>query len=282
MIPCGSLIDNYAFDSSGSARIVVLCSFMATLRLADSCTPKGGRSGRDIGRRRGRTSRTRGTSMRSPTVGRTRRPSGCASGTWAPTSESGVPRRGGLRFVLVLSGLRRLDGDTIASATGCGRSTFASALARRICWPSPRHGLANRGGPDGDRLGTLGRQADLLVASGLTTRAAAEALASPCSTARTGSGTPSSSSVLSAWTVARLTSNGLAASSCETASFRAVFARRPPARRVSRAAVTARRPSVGIAASRVCQMRRELEADWREFQGQASVPEAGDPRRARV
>ena len=50
MIPRGSLIDNYAFDSSGSARIVALCSFMATLRLADSCTPKGGRSGRGIGR----------------------------------------------------------------------------------------------------------------------------------------------------------------------------------------------------------------------------------------
>jgi hypothetical protein len=39
---------------------------------------------------------------------------------------------------------------------------------------------------------------------------------------------------------------------------------------------------VGIAQSRVCQLRRELEASWRAFQGPASVHEAGDPRMARV
>jgi hypothetical protein len=39
---------------------------------------------------------------------------------------------------------------------------------------------------------------------------------------------------------------------------------------------------VGIAQSRVCQLRRELEASWRASQGPAPVPGAGDPRTARV
>ena len=153
-----------------------------------------------------------------------------------------MPRRGGLRFVLVLTGLRRLDGDTIASRDrlwaidlrlGIGPEDLpCSALAWRI-------GAAPTVIASGPSV--AGRTCSLR--SGVTTTAAAETLASPCSTARTRSGTPSSSSVLAAWTVARLTSNGLAASSCETASFRAVFARRPPDRRVSRAAVTARRES---------------------------------------
>ena len=38
---------------------------------------------------------------------------------------------------------------------------------------------------------------------------------------------------------------------------------------------------IGIAQSRVTQLRHELEANWRTFQGPASVPEAGDPRTAR-
>ena len=38
---------------------------------------------------------------------------------------------------------------------------------------------------------------------------------------------------------------------------------------------------VGIAPSRVCQLRRELEASWRAFHGPAPVHEAGDPRMAR-
>ena len=97
-------------------------------------------------------------------MGRARRRSACRSRTWAPRADSGVPWRGGLRFVRVLTGLRHFDGDTIASRPAVGDR------------PSPRHrpggsarpclglGLANRGGPDGDRLGTLGRRADLLVA----------------------------------------------------------------------------------------------------------------------
>jgi hypothetical protein len=39
---------------------------------------------------------------------------------------------------------------------------------------------------------------------------------------------------------------------------------------------------VGIAPSRVSQVRHELEASWRAFQGPAPVHEAGDPRMARV
>ena len=39
---------------------------------------------------------------------------------------------------------------------------------------------------------------------------------------------------------------------------------------------------VGIAQSRVTQLRHELEAGWLVFQGPASVHEAGDPRMARV
>jgi hypothetical protein len=39
---------------------------------------------------------------------------------------------------------------------------------------------------------------------------------------------------------------------------------------------------VGIAQSRVCQLRGELAANWQAFQEPASLPEAGDPRTARV
>jgi hypothetical protein len=39
---------------------------------------------------------------------------------------------------------------------------------------------------------------------------------------------------------------------------------------------------VGVSPARVSQLRHELEAGWRAFQGPASVPEAGDPRTARV
>ena len=38
---------------------------------------------------------------------------------------------------------------------------------------------------------------------------------------------------------------------------------------------------VGIAQSRVCQLRGELAANWQAFQEPASRPEAGDPRTAR-
>ena len=40
--------------------------------------------------------------------------------------------------------------------------------------------------------------------------------------------------------------------------------------------------TVGIAPSRVTQLRSELAASWRAFQGPASIHEAGDPRMARV
>ena len=72
-----------------------------------------------------------------------------------------MPRRGGLRFVLVLTGLRRLDGDTIASRDGLWAIDLRLGLGPEDLLGL---GLANLGGPDGDRLGTLGRQADLLVA----------------------------------------------------------------------------------------------------------------------
>jgi hypothetical protein len=39
---------------------------------------------------------------------------------------------------------------------------------------------------------------------------------------------------------------------------------------------------VGIAQSRVSQLRGELEENWEAFQGLASVHEAGDLRTARV
>jgi hypothetical protein len=39
---------------------------------------------------------------------------------------------------------------------------------------------------------------------------------------------------------------------------------------------------VGIAQSRVTQLRHKLEASWREFQGPAYVHEVGDLRMARV
>jgi len=39
---------------------------------------------------------------------------------------------------------------------------------------------------------------------------------------------------------------------------------------------------VGIAQSRVSQLRGELAENWLAFQGPASLPEAGDPRMARV
>jgi hypothetical protein len=39
---------------------------------------------------------------------------------------------------------------------------------------------------------------------------------------------------------------------------------------------------VGIAQSRVSQLRGELAENWQAFQEPASLPEAGDPRMARV
>ena len=126
----------------------------------------------------------------------------------------------------MLTGLRRLDGDTIASRDGpwaidlrlgigpenllglrlgLGLANRAARAAARDC------GITDNSGPGVQPVEPLGHRAYE------ATRAAAETLASPCSTARTGSGTPSSSSVLAAWTVARLTWNGLAASSRETA-----------------------------------------------------------------
>ena len=38
---------------------------------------------------------------------------------------------------------------------------------------------------------------------------------------------------------------------------------------------------VGVSPARVSQLRHELEASWRAFQGPASIHEAGNPRMAR-
>ena len=59
-----------------------------------------------------------------------------------------------------------------------------------------------------------------------------------------------------------------------------------PKRRVAELLAEGHEPGLvarvlGVSPPRVTQLRHELEASWRAFQGPASVPEAGDPRMAR-
>ena len=59
-----------------------------------------------------------------------------------------------------------------------------------------------------------------------------------------------------------------------------------PKRRVAELLAEGHEPGLvarvlGVSPPRVTQLRHELEASWRAFQGPAPVPEAGDPRMAR-